>query len=399
MQTYPWEKNAVAHLYREYRLVCSQHKIALRPVVIQIFDSKSHWGQWDPVTRTISIARRLVVEYSWFYVQAILRHEMAHQMVHDVYGAQSENQPPHGEWFQLACRRLGVMNEFTRASVRLQETPLDWRKEKRDEVSGKLLDKVQKLLALATSSNEHEALLAMEKVRELYAKYNLEQSEASKKPDFAHIVIETGKKRLEAHHERILSILVGHFFVEILTSKLFDPKSGDDFKMIEIIGTRENTLMAEYVYHFLLQQSDFWVRETVKTSKQKISRVDRKSLKLGILEGFSEKLAAAERGGARPFTQQATPSSGSGRVQPPSDAAPSNQKSVSIVGTALTQFRKDPALKTYLTTIYPRVRHRTGGSHRVDASYYETGKSIGKTITLNQAIATQGSNQGRLLTN
>ena len=404
MQTYLWEKSAVAQLYREYRLVCSQHKIALRPVVIQLFDSKTHWGQWDPVTRTISIARRLVVEYSWFYVQAILRHEMAHQMVSDVYqvsnvhdvsgvwGAQSESQPPHGEWFQLACRRLGVMNEFTRASVRLQETPLDWRKEKRDEVSDKLLDKVQKLLALATSSNEHEALLAMEKVRELYAKYNLEQSEGSKKQNFAHIVIETGKKRLEAHHERILSILVGHFFVEILTSRLFDPKSGEDFKMIEIIGTRENTLMAEYVYHFLLQQSDFWVRETVKTSKQKISRVDRKSLKLGILEGFSEKLAAAERGGPRHSTRHSTP-------QAPSDVSGSTQKSVSIVGTALTQFRKDPALKTYLTSIYPRIRHRTGGSHRVDASYYETGKSIGKTITLNQAIASQGSNQGRLLTN
>jgi hypothetical protein len=393
MQTYDWERNSVAQLYREYRLVCSQHQIALRPVVIQLFDSKSHWGLWDPVTRTISISRRLVLEHSWFYVQAILKHEMAHQVVHDMYGVEASNLPPHGEWFQLACQRLGVLSEFARASVRLQETPIDWRNEKRDEASSKLLDKVQKLLALATSSNEHEALLAMEKVRELYAKYNLEKSESNQKQSFAHISIQTGKKRFEAHQERILSILVGHFFVEVITSKLFDAKTGDYFKMIELIGTRENTLMAEYVYHFLLQQSDFWLRETAKSSHQKISRIDRKSLKLGILEGFSEKLAAAEKGEA------AVPQKRSSHLKPSDSSTPqlSSHSQNTWVSTALMRFKNDPALKSYISTVYPRIQYRTGPSQSVDPSFYETGRSIGKTITLNQAIAAQSQNRGRLL--
>ena len=121
------EQAILSQLYREYRLVCSQHKVALRPVMLQLIDSKTHWGQWDPLTRTISLARRLIQQHSWFYVQAILRHEMAHQMVHDFYGIDSENSAPHGKWFQLACERLGVIAEFRRAEIQLQEAPLDWR--------------------------------------------------------------------------------------------------------------------------------------------------------------------------------------------------------------------------------------------------------------------------------
>ncbi len=380
-----WERDTVSQLYREYRFILSQHKVSLRPVVIQLIDSQTHWGQWDPLTRRISIARRLVREYSWFYVQAILKHEMAHQLVHDVYGTQADQQGPHGEWFKLACHRLGVMNEFSQASVEIQETPLDWRKERKAEVSHRLLDKVQKLLALATSSNEHEAVLAMEKVRELYAKYNLEQATVSQPKNFVHLSICTGKKRLESYQDRILSILVGHFFVEVVTTRLFDAEKNDYFKMIEIIGTRENALMAEYVYHFLLQQSDFWVRETLKKSGKKISRFDRKSLKLGLLEGFSEKLAAAEKG------------------HPPGISNPGNSlktptsQALTVVGTALTQFRKDTALKTYLSTIYPRVSYRSTSQQTIDPSYYQVGKTIGKSITLNQAVAAQSQSSGRLL--
>ncbi len=395
---YDWEKETVAQLYREYRLVCAQHQVALRPVLIQLIESQTYWGQWNPVTRTISIARRLVVEYSWFYVQAILKHEMAHQMVHDVYGCaaddrEDQRQSHHGEWFQLACRRLGVMHEFTRASVRLQESVLDWRQEKQDDVSHKLLDKVQKLLALATSSNEHEALLAMEKVRELYAKYNFEQVESSQSQNFAHIAISTGKKRIETHQDRILSILVGHFFVEVLTSSLFDAKTGDHFKMIEIIGARENALMAEYVYYFLLQQSEFWVGETMRTSGQKLSRVDRKSLKLGLLEGFAEKLTAAETSASESMSARQESAFSS-----PSDRSdPSLSRSLSLVGAALAHFRRNAALKDYLKTVYPRVKRTTGNRQAVDLSLYEVGRSIGQTITLHKAVAAQGQNSGRLL--
>lgn len=379
-----WDRNVIAQLYREYRLVLSQHKVSLRPVAIQLFDSRVTWGQWDPLSRTILISRRLIQDYAWFYVQGILRHEMAHQWVHDVCGPESAQQPPHGEWFQLACRYLGVTNEFCRASVRLQETELDWRKENRVESASKLLEKVQKLLALATSSNEHEALLAMEKVRELYAKYQLEKATQNDQTQFVHLPIFTEKKRFEAFQDRILSILVGHFFVEVITSRLFNAQHNDYFKMIELVGTRENVLMAEYVYYFLMQQSDFWVRETIKQSNTPISRLDRKSLKLGILEGFSEKLSRSERKSSTPppFRQ---------------GSAPGESTAISVIGTALTRFKNDPALKGYLAKVYPRLSYRSGAEQSIDPSYYQRGKSIGQSITLSRAVTTQGVDQVRLI--
>ena len=363
-QTYDWERAVGAQLYQEYRSILWNHRLSLRPVSIQLFDSDTHWGKWDPTTRTIWIARKLIREYSWFHVQSILRHEMAHQMVDEFYDP-SQKGRPHGDFFRLACQHLGVPEEFTQASIQLQESSLDWRTEKVDEASEKLLDKVRKLLALATSSNEHEAFLAMNKVRELYAKYNLEQAEG-KKSHFAHIVITHGKKRIEPHQARVISILVEHFFVEILTSNLFDAKTGETHRALEIIGTRENVLMAEYVYYFLLQQMDFWMREMIQMSHRKtsprispkISPMARKSFRLGILAGFSEKLKQSEKG---PSSQASSDSSH------PSSA-------LTVVGQAMVKFRQDQQLKNYLSSVYPRISHTTSSAQTVDHLAYGAGK-------------------------
>lgn len=378
---YEWERGSVLKLYQEYRSVLWQQRLTLRPVAIQLFDSNSHWGNWDPLTRTISIAKKLILNHSWFYVQAILRHEMAHQLVDEMYGLSADK--PHGAHFHWACERLGVPEEFKKASVQFQETPLDWRTEKCDEGTEKLLDKVQKLLALATSSNEHEALLAMNKVRELYAKHNLEQAAEAKKTQFAHIVICHRKKRIEPHQSRIVSILVGHFFVRVLTCNLFEAKSGEDHRAIEIIGTRENAVMAEYVYHFLLQQSDFWVREAVKTSKRKLSPVERKSFRLGILAGFSEKLAQSERAKT---SESAEPTSTS-----------RTGTELTLIGKAVQKFKKDPRLDSYMGKVYPRITRSAASYQNVDDDAYGAGKIVGKSITLNKAVTTEDGNRGRLL--
>ena len=385
-RTYDWEREAVAQLYREYRSTLSEHRVSLRPVAIQLFDSETYWGKWDPTTRTLSIARNLVLHHSWFYVQAILRHEMAHQMVDDLYFTEAQGQGPHGEVFRKACAQLGVLREFSKPTAQLQEEPLDWRLHPQEQTAEKLLSKVQKLLALATSCNEHEALLAMNKVREIYAKYHLEQSQAPLKAGYSHLVICHKKKRIETHQDRMISILVEHFFVEVLTSSLFDAASGHYHRTIEIIGTRENALMAEYVYHFLLHQSDYWVRETAKRSKTKLSAIERKSLRLGLLHGFSEKLTQSERATQDPAALR------------PSGNRPPGSTDLSVVGQAIVQFKQDKDLKHYLARIYPRIKRTTAASTLLNRSAFETGQSIGRSITLNKAVTTGGKNQGRLLT-
>ncbi|MGK5087435.1 DUF2786 domain-containing protein [Bdellovibrionota bacterium FG-2] len=377
---YEWERGVLQELYREYRSLLYRRRIDMRPTAIALFDSETHWGCWEPLTRTIRLSKNLIQNHSWFQVLGIFRHEMAHQWVDECFVQGRSKSLPHGEAFRLGCRMMGVPEEFSGASANLKINALDWRQEKGDETTEKLLEKVKKLLALATSNNEHEALLAMNKVRELYAKYNLEQAAEQglqgAKSRFAHILICHGKKRIEAHQDKIIGILVGHFFVQVLTFSQFDAASSERHRAIEIIGTRENALMAEYVYHFLMHQTDFWVREATKVNKQRLSRLRRKSYRLGILEGFIEKLEQAERP-----TEQETAIVGT-----------------AIVGTAIAKFKKDPHLAEYISQIYQRITTKITSWQGIDNSSFYAGHAVGKTLTLNKAVETKQGNLGRYLT-
>jgi len=72
-----------------------------------------------------------------------LKHEMAHQFVHEVLG---EQEAPHGPAFRATCARLGIDQRAGGLPQPAQSA--DQRR---------LLERVHKLLALAQSDNQHEA--------------------------------------------------------------------------------------------------------------------------------------------------------------------------------------------------------------------------------------------------
>ena len=337
---------------------------------------KRSWGEFNESTRTISISRKLVNEYPWHVVVGVFRHEMAHQLVSE---DRSQSDRPHSEAFKAACRRLGVPSQYARAGLDLKESHLDWRTEPRDAAAEKILDKVKKLLALANSANEHEALLAMERVREIYAKYNLEHTARAGEENFVHLVLTNGKKRMESWQQRIVAILTDHFFVKVLMFRQFEAKSQEHHHALEIIGTRENVLMAEYVYYFLINQLEALIKDAGKNGI-KLERSDRTSYRLGVLDGFDDKLELAKKAAAK-----------SG------EPAQSSSTALSVVGRALEKFHEDPALEDYLGEIYPRLRSRQSSSINVKSEAFAAGHSAGKAINLNRPITHETGNAGRLL--
>ena len=364
-----WERTIVLELGNEYRHVCWVHKVELRPIVIALFDSDTLWGQYNHATRTISLSRKLVREFSWHQVVGVLRHEMAHQYVAEIWPESFSVERPHNERFKEACRRLGVPAQYAKAGFHLQTDSLDWRQEPRDETTEKILERAKKLLALASSTNEHEASLAMERVRDLYAKYNLDHMEALAKEKFVHLAITHGRRRMSAWEQRTVSLLTEHFFVEVLIFKMFDVKSGQRVHALELIGTRENVLMAEYVYHFLLQQVEFLL-ERQKRGPLGLHRQELTSYRLGVLDGFERKLKQAET----------TPEAKS-----------------SLIGKALIKFRRDPRLREYMSEVHPRLTTRRSGSVRLHGGAFSAGQAAGRAITLNKPISHAGGNQGRTL--
>src|SRR5258708_16836542 len=100
-----------AGLVRELRAAWRQlndayFRSALTAPTLDLVASRGTLGRWIPGTRTLEISRSLVQEHPWGAVIEVLKHEMAHQYVHEVLG--ETLQTPHGPAFRDACARLGV---------------------------------------------------------------------------------------------------------------------------------------------------------------------------------------------------------------------------------------------------------------------------------------------------
>ncbi|MFN8790147.1 MAG: SprT-like domain-containing protein [Bdellovibrionales bacterium] len=367
-----WESRALVQLYHDYKSILVERRLRIRPAALEIFDSETHWGQWDSQTSTIRLSRRLLKTQPWFLVLGVLKHEMAHQIV-DQTGSVDPG-GPHGPSFQAACEALGLPLEFRRATLDLMSDHLDWRAHVMDSATERLMEKVRRLLALAESTNEHEALAAMQRVRELFARHQLESGTLDARGSYVHRVLTRRSKRLEAYEKKLVSLLVSHFFVQVIAGTTYDAASGDHFRSLEIIGTRESVLMAEYVYEFLLQQCEDFVRRKAQASRVSLSSVERKSYRLGLLMGFEEKLRLQEQ------------------------AEPKGEVSVSNLSRALLVFRSDKKLDSYLRQIYPRLRNLSSRGPRVDRAAFQEGRVEGRKITLNKPItSTQPPGPTRLI--
>ena len=355
-------------LYREFDNICFHFSVKLKKPLIQISDFKSRWGQWDPNLRLISLSRALITGYAWDVVLEILKHEMAHQIVNEVFYLSDHT---HGDDFQRACQMLGVTSWAAKAGGDLEQEIPTWKDRLLTNDEERLLQKAEKLLALATSSNEHEALLAMSKVRELYEKYNLEQIRLRTSRQHVHVIINSKKRRLAPHHSMIAGILINHFFVEVVFASLYDASSCTEYKTLEIIGTRENVQMAEYVFHFLqnnLQQ--LWHAYQARTH---VSHKSRSSFFLGILAGFDEKLAQERQV----------------KAEPAAHALVTENRRM------LMEARSE--LKDFVHFRHPKLVTRSWSRTTRDRGAFELGKKEGARLNLNRPMASGGSGGIRLL--
>jgi hypothetical protein len=356
-------------LYREFDDIVWYFKVKLKPPVIEVRDLGGKWGQWDPLFRTISINNKLILEYSWDVVLEVFKHEIAHQYVCDIFGAASDN--THGNLFQKACDHLGVPMWATKSGGELPERIPSLRERGVDGEGEKLIAKTEKLLALAESGNEHEALLAMNKVRELYAKYDLERLIARKTSHLDSLIISRKRKKLPAHETAIFSILNDHFCVRVVHMNLYCAVNHEKYKAVELLGTRQNLLMAEYVFYFLLQKCEvLWANHRKKT---KSSSHMKRSYLLGVLHGFSQKLASEQI----------------------------NQKTVSELNLSLSDSKalvtlKEHELTTYVARRFPRISSVTRARSRVDGSTFSQGKSDGHKLTIYKGVGQSGGFGGFL---
>lgn len=366
---------AIRQLYNDYDLILYQYKLNLKVPLIQVCDQEKFWALWDPELRVIQVNRRLLVEYPWQTVLDVFKHEIAHQIVDELYVGDNRERP-HGSLFQQACEHIGVPLWARKSSGPLdKDSVLSWQDPRLDPASdqeARMLRKIEKLLALGTSSNEHEAALAMERVQEIYRRYNLERIQNLRESDMVSLEITRRLKRTSSVETRIFSILVEYFFVRVVHTESYDYHSGEPYNMAEVMGTRENVLTAEYVYHFLWQKIHLMWKEHAK-SKGLTARY-KNSYLLGLLGGFSQKLDQQRKS----FDQSIATQEG-------------------IKGGSRALVLRDHRLIQYVEQRFPRLCKRSASTTRVYSESYASGTSDGKKINLHKAVHHKSDGQRHLL--
>jgi len=340
-------------LLRELRasyqdLNASHFKRALRGASIALSDSTARLGRWDPEHRIIEMSRRLLVSRNWGTVLEVLKHEMAHQYVHEVLKRIDES--AHGPAFREVCERLGIDARATG----MPDEPSAEGSTGRDE-HRKILERVSQLLALAQSSNVHEAEAATTLAQKLMLKYNLEAASLGSRRGYAFRQVGEPSGRV-GESDRLLSTILGdHFFVEVIWVPVYRPLEKKRGQVLEICGTPENLEMAAYVHAFLTHSAEHLWKEHKRAQGIRGNR-DRRTYLAGVMEGFREKLETEGQ----------------------------KHRAAGLVWVG------DADLEAYYRKRHPHIRHtRTFGHERTDA--HVAGRSAGRRLVLHRGISTSTS--------
>lgn len=355
-------------LMMEFEDICYSYGVDLRPPVFEIIQSEKKLGGWNPGTRSIAISQSLIVNHNWSTTLHVLKHEMAHQYCSEKLHKVGR---PHGEDFQLACDILGVPLEYRNARADLRRVLESLNVSSRQLDRGrKVLDKVEKLLALSKSANEHEAALAMEKAHELAQKYHLQPELDENNTNFNFVVIDKKKKRLTSYQKTICMILSDFFLVKVVISERYDPQVNDTFKIIELLGARENLTIAEYCYYFLENQLQIlWKANRSKFSGGSTIR-QKNSYYLGVLHGFHSHLGLGKK------------------KNPTKDVGAGSRELVEV---------KEEMLNNYVAMRFPRLRKPSKQKVKVNTGAYEKGVESGKEMSFTEGIDRGSKNFGGLL--
>jgi predicted SprT family Zn-dependent metalloprotease len=347
-----FETAVVRELLSQWRQINTTYfRSVLHPPVIELSSAEGRLGRWDGALRTIQIGRQLVMQKPWGVVLEVLKHEMAHQYVHEALRETQET--AHGPAFRQVCQRLGI--DGTAAGL-----PASVVAAAENEGEQRILQRIARLLALAESSNMHEAEAAMSAAQRLMLKYNLEVAPSAGTRDYGFRHLGQPKGRITESERVVASILNQHFFVETIWVSSYLPLEGRHGSVLEACGTHANLELAAYVHSFLTQTAErLWVQH--QREHRIRSNRDRRSFLSGVMLGFKEKLDTQNR---------------------------ENQKEGLV-------WVKDADLQGFYRRRHPHIRYtRLQGNQRTEA--YDHGKEAGRKIVLHRPVE-HGGTGGHLL--
>lgn len=310
------------------------------PINIVIYNNKTMLAYFDSNFFELGF-HECLIHSNRQQLKDIVRHELAHYMTFIQYGASIQ---AHGPEFRKFCIQIGWGEDVSRATICLegQINPAV------NEESG-VFRKVQKLMALATSSNKNEAEQAMIKSQQLLLKHNIEFVEVED-DDKVFLKRIMKQKRVDAKMRSIAKILET-FFVNIVFSK------GTESTYLEVLGNAVNIEIAEYVAAYLHSELDHLWAHTQKNTHLK-GTVAKNSFFLGLAVGYCDKIQALKR-----------------------EYNTETSKALLVIENKLVEAKE---------MVYPRLSS-TRSSSQLCRESSALGEKVGRQLTINPAL-NRGSN-------
>ena len=215
----------------------------LRRPQFSLSDAERRLGVWDPAREEIRVSRRFALERGWDEVRELLRHEMAHQLADQALDGGAETS--HGPAFREACRMLGAhpgaSGEFVPLGTRLEGDA--------DPGRTRVLARVHKLLALASSRNRHEAELALLRAREFARRHRVDEQQGSEE----FLSAFAGRPALRhAREEYLLAALVTRTWEAYgIWVPAWVVERGRMGTVLELSGTPSQVKLSGYVHEFV----------------------------------------------------------------------------------------------------------------------------------------------------
>jgi hypothetical protein len=308
----------------------------LYPFSLVTFESPKQLGYFNGENFQIGINKNLVYLAKPEVLKNILRHELAHLYIFLTLGPEEK---AHGNSFREVCKKFGWGSEVSSAYADLKEE---------NKLSSapdfeKILSKVEKLLNLAKSANQHEASAATAKANELLMKYNLELF--NKDPDdheeevFVKNIYDAKRTNVQMN---ALYEIIEHFYVQPVLNRTSQKV------YLEVIGSKVNVELADYLAKFFLGE----FHRLYKISGLKGTSAKNSFIR-GIAEGFSSKIKE----------QKLT--------------APSLKKDL---------IKLDNVLKSQVKMVYSRMGSSSSSAKRTDQNARALGLKAGKDLKIKKGL-------------
>jgi len=249
------------------------------PLTIVCFEGQSQLGYFKPHGYEIGLNKKLFYQSKDSVIKDILRHELAHYFTYLNYGP---GVAVHGKEFREICHTFGWGKE-----VFLEKLNLEMANQRREgEIEKeKIIIKIQKLLALSSSSNINESQLATQKANELLIKYNIERlSENCDEEVYVKRILKKGRTngKLRAIYEILKTFFVSPVF-----------NYGKEGVYLEVVGKKVNVEMAEFVGLYLDRELEsLW--ETIKIQEGIKGVRSKNSFMEGVAKGYIDKINEAQ---------------------------------------------------------------------------------------------------------